>query len=119
FGTLEIRMPDQPTALERTVGLVATLRELCKRVLEAPQVPYDPAARGLYQQNRWAAARFGLEAELFHPDGEHIAKASELAAELVGEHMDVSETEAERQLELGRSRGLDAVCADLVERTLS
>ena len=32
--------------------------------------------RGLYQQNRWAAARFGLAAELFHPDGEHTAKAA-------------------------------------------
>jgi hypothetical protein len=32
--------------------------------------------------------------------------------------MNVSATEAERQLEVGRSRGLEAVCADLVERTL-
>jgi carboxylate-amine ligase len=119
FGTLEIRMPDQPTALERTVGLVAVLRELCEAVLDQPQVPFDPAGRGLYQQNRWAAARFGLEAELFHPDGEHTAKASELAADLVGDTMDVSRSEAERQLEVGRTRGLQAVCADIVERSLS
>ena len=71
FGTLEIRMPDQPTALERTSGLVAVLVELCRAVLDQPQREYDPAARGLYHQNRWAAARFGLAAELFHPDGEH------------------------------------------------
>jgi hypothetical protein len=32
--------------------------------------------------------------------------------------MDVSTTEAGSQLEVGRSRGLEAVCADLVERTL-
>ena len=57
-------------------------------------------------------------AELFHPDGEHTAKAGELAEELAGERMDVSTTEAERQLEVGRSHGLEAVCADLVERTL-
>jgi carboxylate-amine ligase len=118
FGTLEIRMPDQPTALERTSGLVAVIVELCRAVLDQPQREYDPAGRGLYHQNRWAAARFGLTAELFHPDGEHTAQAHELAAELAGEKMDVSSTESERQLEVGRSSGLDAVCADLVERTL-
>jgi glutamate---cysteine ligase / carboxylate-amine ligase len=118
LGTLEIRMPDQPTTLERTVGIATVLVELCSAVLDRPQRVWDPAARGLYQQNRWAAARFGLSAELFHPDGEHTAKASELAEELAGELLDASTTEAERQLEVGRSRGLEAVCADLVERTL-
>jgi glutamate---cysteine ligase / carboxylate-amine ligase len=118
FGTLEIRMPDQPTALERTLGFVDVLRDLCIAVLDQPQPGYDPAARGLYQQNRWAAARFGLDAELFHLDGEHTAKASELAEELAGDKLDVSRTEADRQLEAGRARGVDAVCADLVDRTL-
>jgi glutamate---cysteine ligase / carboxylate-amine ligase len=118
LGTLEIRMPDQPTALERTAGVATVLVELCRAVLDRPQRAWDPAARGLYQQNRWAAARFGLSAELFHPDGEHTAKAGELAGELAGERMDTSTTEAERQLEVGRSHGLEAVCADLVERTL-
>jgi carboxylate-amine ligase len=118
LGTLEIRMPDQPTALERTAGLTSVLVEFCRAVLDRPQRSWDPAARGLYQQNRWAAARFGLAAELFHPDGEHKARAGELAEELAGEKMDVSTTEAERQLEVGRSRGLEAVCADLVKRTL-
>ena len=118
FGTLEIRMPDQPTAHERTAALVNILVELCRTVLDEPERPYDPAARGLYQQNRWAAARFGLEAEMFHPDGERTARARELATELAVETMDVSTTEAERQLEVGRSRGLEAVCADLVRRSL-
>jgi glutamate---cysteine ligase / carboxylate-amine ligase len=118
LGTLEIRMPDQPTALERTAGIATVLVELCRAVLDRPQRAWDPAARGLYQQNRWAAARFGLSAELFHPDGKHTAKAGELAEELAGGWMDTSTTEAARQLEVGRSRGLEAVCADLVERTL-
>ena len=118
LGTLEIRMPDQPTALERTAGIATVLVELCRAVLDRPQRAWDPAARGVYQQNRWAAARYGLSAELFHPDGERTAKAVELAEELAGERMDTSTTEAERQLQVGRSRGLEAVCADLVERTL-
>ena len=60
---------------------------------------------------RWAAMRFGPAAELIHPDGDRVAPASELASELVG-------CEADRQLEVGRADGLEAVCADLVERSL-
>ncbi|HKB19846.1 MAG TPA: YbdK family carboxylate-amine ligase [Gaiellaceae bacterium] len=118
FGTLEIRMPDQPTALSVTAGLAAILQELCRVALERPRPAHDPAARGIYQQNRWAAARFGLRAELIHPDGERTARASELAAELAGDRLDTSSTEADRQLDVGREHGLEAVCADLVERTL-
>jgi carboxylate-amine ligase len=118
FGTLEIRMPDQPTSLRVTAGLTEVLQELCRSALERPRPAHDPAARGIYQQNRWAAARFGLGAELIHPDGERTARASELAAELAGDRLDTSRTEADRQLEVGRERGLEAVCADLVERTL-
>ncbi len=124
FGTLEIRMPDQPTALDRTTAFVALLKGLCESVLEAPAREHDPAARGFYHQNRWAAARLGLSAELFHPDGERTAHASELAEELfelIGQPglLDTSRTEADRQLEVGRADGLEAVCADLSERTLS
>ncbi|TMK76683.1 MAG: YbdK family carboxylate-amine ligase [Actinobacteria bacterium] len=122
LGTLEIRMPDQPTTLERTAELVSLLRGLCEAVLEQP-ADHDPAARGFYQQNRWAASRFGLAAELIHPDGKRTAPASELAAELAdlagASKIDVSRTEADRQLEVGRAQGLQAVCADLVERTVS
>jgi carboxylate-amine ligase len=118
FGTLEIRMPDQPTALQVTAGLVGVLRDLCEAVLEQPRPVLDPAARGLYQQNRWAAARFGLGAELFRPDGESTARASDLAAEIAGDRFDTARTEADRQLEVGRADGLEAVCADLVARTL-
>jgi carboxylate-amine ligase len=118
FGTLEIRMPDQPTALAVTVGLTHVLQELCARVLDEAPRAHDPAARGIYQQNRWAAARFGLGAELIHPDGESTARASELAAEIAGDRLDTSRTEADRQLDVGRADGLEAVCADLVARTL-
>lgn len=124
FGTLEIRMPDQPTALERTTAFVALLRGLCVAVLDLPPREYDPAARGFYHQDRWAAARFGLRAELFHPESERTAHASELAAELfelIGEPglIVTTETEADRQLDVGRAKGLEAVCADLCDRTIS
>ena len=118
FGTLEIRMPDQPTSLAVTAVITAILEELCRAALDRPRPERDPAARGFYQQNRWAAARFGLNAELFHPEAERTARASELAAELAGDRLDTTRTEADRQLEIGRANGVEAVCADLVERTL-
>jgi glutamate---cysteine ligase / carboxylate-amine ligase len=121
FGTLEVRMPDQPTALERTGAFVELLRALVGAALAEPLSPYDPARRGDYQQNRWAALRFGMDAELIHPDGSPALPARELAAELFGRLglVPFGEPEAGRQLEIGRPDGLAAVCADLVERTVA
>ncbi len=109
FGTLEIRMPDQPTSLERTALLVRLVREL---VETAPPVEPDPARRGDYAQNRWAAARKGLDAELIDPRGDGLVAARVLATELLGE--EPPQPEAARQLELGP----EAAAADLVDRTL-
>ncbi|HEY2935341.1 MAG TPA: YbdK family carboxylate-amine ligase [Gaiellaceae bacterium] len=108
FGTLEIRIPDQPTAVERSAALVELVVALCRTALDQELRVAD---RGDYLHNRWAAMRFGPAAELIHPDGDRVVLASELAADLGG-------CEAECQLEMGRASGLDAVCADLVERSL-
>jgi carboxylate-amine ligase len=133
FGTLEVRMPDQPTALARTAEFVALIQALCGWALDRPEPSYHPAGRGLYQQNRWAALRFGPAARLVHPEGDRAAAAADLAGELVENvrpfarqlssevlvaRLDPSRCEGERQLEIGRAEGLDAVCADLVERSL-
>ena len=109
LGTLEVRMPDQPTSLERTALLVGLVRRL---VEAAPPREADPARRGDYAQNRWAAARFGLDAELVHPDGDRAATARDLAEELLG--AESPEPEAARQLEVGA----DHAAADLVARTV-
>ena len=103
FGTLEIRVADQPTALERTGLLVDLVRTL---VAEAPAVTAD---RGHYQQNRWAAARAGLDAELVHPDGDRLVTARDLACSLLG--FEPPEPEAAAQLAAAD------VAADLVART--
>jgi glutamate---cysteine ligase / carboxylate-amine ligase len=133
FGTLEIRMPDQPTALDRTAALVALLQSLCRALAEAtPAV--DPARRGDYAQNRWAAARYGPRARLIHPDGERTVDVAELTSEVLelvrpaAQELGVADLlaaidpetcEGDRQLEVGRSNGLRAVAADLVERSLA
>ncbi|MHB8470085.1 MAG: carboxylate-amine ligase [Gaiellaceae bacterium] len=107
LGTLEIRVADQPTAVERTGLLVRLLRRL---VEAAPAV--DVADRGAYRQNRWAAARFGLDAELIHPLEDRVASARELFVELLGE--EPPEPEAHAQL-----AAVPNVVADLVSRSLA
>ena len=112
FGTLEIRVPDQPTAPGVSAAFIALLRDLCEWALEHPATA--PADRGIYQQNRWAAARFGPEAQLIH-DGRRLT-AAQLFAELPVDPpaLDPTTCEAERQLALGDLR---SVCADIVART--
>jgi carboxylate-amine ligase len=105
FGTLEIRIADQPTELERTVALVDLLQRLCAELLESETQPAD---RALYEEARWAAAHYGPRARLPHPSEERLVTVAEL-------ELGIEPTcEADRQLELG----LEAVCADLVERTV-
>lgn len=111
FGTLEIRMPDQPTGIDQTAAFVDLLRNLCAWALEHPAD--EPADRGLYQQNRWAAARFGPDAELIH-DGK-LMSARELYDELPFESsLDPTVSEAALQLGQGDPR---AACTDIVART--
>jgi glutamate---cysteine ligase / carboxylate-amine ligase len=129
FGTLEIRMPDQPTDLGLTSAFAALLQALCTTELEQPR-PYD---RGDYAQNRWAALHAGPRAQLIHPSDDRLVGVLELTEELVAlvlpaaeelgtaellERLDPTRCEADRQLETGRRAGLVAVCAELVERTV-
>lgn len=121
FGTLEIRTPDQPTSLQRTRALVRLLHDLCAWALEAPPRPYDPAERGIYAQNRWAASRFGPHGKLIHPNRAEALDVPALLAEfpVATEDFDGESCEADRQLEVGRAEGLRAVCADLVARSVA
>jgi carboxylate-amine ligase len=131
FGTLEIRVPDQPTSVEVTGAFAALLQALCKTVVEEP--PPRPTQRGDYAQNRWAALRFGPRAELIHPDGDRVLPVPELAYELLAliepavrelgsveqiRALDPRRCEADRQLEVARGSGLEAVAADVAERTV-
>jgi glutamate---cysteine ligase / carboxylate-amine ligase len=115
FGTLEIRVADQPTRLETTGALAVLLQAMVSRLEDD-----GPANRGLYAQNRWAALRFGHEAELVHPDGSRLVSVPELLAELaerVGSQKPGVPDQAREQLEVGRADGLDSVCRRLVELT--
>lgn len=87
FGTLEVRMPDQPTDVRLSAAFAALLQALCLTALEGglPEraALYGDRGRADYAQNRWAAARFGPRADLLHPDGRTVATAADLGAELL------------------------------------
>jgi glutamate---cysteine ligase / carboxylate-amine ligase len=121
FGTLEIRAPDQPTSLEQTRAFARLLHDLCAWALDAPARAYEPSERAVYQQNRWAASRFGPHGKLIHPDRAEALTVPELLAELpvAAAGFDGQSCEADRQLEVGRAEGLRAVCADLVARSVA
>lgn len=121
FGTLEVRMPDQPTRLEATVAFVALLRALV-----AAAKPGPPADRGVFAQNRWAALRFGVEAELVHPADGRLAPVPQLLDELLGRlglgadarvRPLLALDQAGGQLELGRREGLRSLGERLVALT--
>lgn len=134
LGTLEVRVPDQPTDVRLSVAFAALLQALCATALDggvpSAAVVLADRGRGDYAQNRWAAARFGPRAELLHPGGERAATASELGAELLElvrpaavalggaealERIDPSGCEADRQLAFATPA---EATADLVRRSL-
>jgi carboxylate-amine ligase len=121
FGTLEVRTPDQSTSVERTGALVGLVHALCAWAIDSPPRPFEPGERGVYEQNRWAASRFGPHGKLIHPDRDEALTVTALARELPVplRGLDPETCEADRQLEVGRAEGLSAVCADLVERSVA
>ena len=126
FGTLELRMPDQPTSVEATAAFAALIQALVATAEACP-----PADRGMYAENRWAAFRFGRDARLIHPDGTRLVPVPELLDELLenvgprAEELGSAELlaplreldQAGEQLDLGRRDGLDALCRRLVDLT--
>ena len=86
LGTIEIRAMDSQTRLEHTTALAALVVSLVKRLTEDAQggaEMVDPPWE-LIDENRWLAARHGLEAELIDAAGGR-RPVRELTAELLDE----------------------------------
>jgi glutamate---cysteine ligase / carboxylate-amine ligase len=134
LGTLEVRVPDQPTDVQLSAAFAALLQALCAAALEGV-LPRNESAlgdrgRADYVQNRWSAARFGPRAKLLHPDGHSYVPASELAAELLAlvrpaartlgseaflDRLDPNACEADLQLQ---SETAQEAAADIVARSV-
>ncbi len=87
LGTIEIRAMDSQTRLEHTLGLAALVLSLVKRLAEgyaAGEEMVDPPWEVL-DENRWLAARHGLEAELLDPVAGQRSGVRETTAALLEE----------------------------------
>ena len=132
FGTLEVRVPDQPTDVHLSAAFAALLQALCATALEGAlpsnSLLLGDAGRADYVQNRWSAARFGPRASIVL--GERYVPATELGAELLDavrpaarelggaellELIDPADCEADLQLRFDTP---EEATADLVERSV-
>jgi carboxylate-amine ligase len=87
LGTIEIRAMDSQTRVEHTVALSALVQSLVRSLaedLDAGEDAHEPPWE-LLDENRWLAARHGLDAELLdHLSGER-RPVRELAGSLLAE----------------------------------
>jgi carboxylate-amine ligase len=81
LGTLEVRMPDQPTDVGLSIAFTALVQGLCALALDGGLPDANDARRADYAQNRWSASRFGPAAPMLL--GDRYVPASELGAELI------------------------------------
>ena len=85
LGTVEIRVCDGQTRVEHTVALAALIqalvKELCEHFdagVELSEYPFQ-----MLDENKWLAARYGLDAELVDLPGSDRISARDLAARLL------------------------------------
>ena len=110
FGTIEVRVMDSQTRIEHTVGLAALVQGLVKELCEhfdagkrLARYPFE-----MLDENKWLAARHGLEGELVDlPSFERVATRA-LARRLLDRMRDHCQ-------DLGSLGELEAV-EDLLER---
>lgn len=92
FGTVEVRVCDMPGNMDHVCGLTALIQCLVKKLS-------DEIDEGTYQfdchpmmvrQNKWRAARFGIDARLVHARDYSVQSVSEIAGRLVDILRDVA-----------------------------
>ncbi len=110
FGTVEVRVMDSQTRIEHTLGLAALVQALVKELSEhfdaGKELAHYPFE--MLDENKWLAARHGLEGELVDlPDSDRVATRA-LARRLL-------DRMREHCQDLGSAADLDAV-EDLLAR---
>jgi carboxylate-amine ligase len=110
FGTVEIRVMDSQTRVEHTVGLAALVHGLVKELSEH----YDSGGKlsrypfEMLDENKWLAARHGLDGELVDLPKDERVPTRALARRVI-------DRVREHCQELGSAAELEAV-EDLLER---
>jgi carboxylate-amine ligase len=104
LGTIEIRAMDSQTRVEYTIALSAFVISLVKLLVEefqggaqSPDPPWE-----ILDENRWLAARHGLEAKLIEPNSPGLVGVRELTESLL-------QRLAPHASELGCARELEGI----------
>ena len=110
FGTVEVRVMDAQTRLEHTLALAALVQAMVKELCEHYEsgealstYPYE-----MLDENKWLAARHGLDGELVDLPSKDRVSTKELARRVIDRVRPHSE-------ELGSDGELDAI-EDLLQR---
>ena len=138
FGTLEFRICDVPTSPRVTIALAAVAQAIVVKLyrLRSNNLGFRIYARSLVEENKWRAARYGIDGRLIDFGKRTEVPMRDLALELLGFIDDVVDelgsrtaveyvktilaegTSADRQLQVYRETGdLRAVVRWLVEET--
>jgi glutamate---cysteine ligase / carboxylate-amine ligase len=138
FGTLEFRMCDVATKVEEAVAIAAITQAIVVKLhrLYTGNMGFRLYRRALIEENKWRAARYGIEGKLIDFGKEEEVPMRDLAVELLEFIDDVVDdlgsrsaveyvhtilregTSAERQLRVYQETGdLKAVVRHLVEET--
>jgi carboxylate-amine ligase len=138
FGTLEFRVCDVPTRPEAAIMLGALIQAIVVKLyrLRGRNLGFRAYRRALIEENKWRAARWGLDGKLIDFGKRAEVPMRELALELVEFVDDVLDelgsrreigyvhriiaegTSADKQLAIYRANGdLKAVVRHLVEET--
>lgn len=138
FGTVEVRIMDAQTTLADNAALTALVQCIVRRAVEEDQtLPPSSTPQEVLEENRFLAARDGMDAELIdHQAGERVpardlladllvvlrphAEALGCEQELEGTRRIAEQTGAQRQLALSRSlNSLPRVVAVLADDFLA
>ena len=87
FGTLEVRVPDAQATVDDAAAVVALVHALAGHLAERHDAgaPLETADTWRLEENRWSAARWGMDAELADLETGARTPVRELLAGLVGE----------------------------------
>jgi carboxylate-amine ligase len=83
FGTVEVRIMDAQTRLADTAAIAALVQCVVRAEIEGEDHLERAMPQEVLEENRFLAARDGMEAELIEPELERRVPARELLAELV------------------------------------
>jgi carboxylate-amine ligase len=83
FGTVEVRIMDAQTTLDATAAISALVQSIVRAEVEGGDHLERPMPQEVLEENRFLAARDGMDAELIEPELGRRVPARELLADLV------------------------------------